>query len=72
MEFVKDVERYDSIRDRWEDLPKLNLGRFCLSSCVIEKTLYVLGGMIDHDQPTNSIEKLVNIDVLLPSSFSRW
>ena len=62
---LKDVERYDSIRDRWESLPELNYARMNHSSCTLGNTLYVIGGWdayFDYGA-RNSIEKLSNIDV---------
>ena len=70
-----DVERYDSIRDRWQSLPKLNKARCFHSSCVLGKTLYVLGGFYDEDDygdVTDSIEKLANITEQSTSTLSRW
>ena len=44
-QILNDVERYDPMRDIWESLPTLNLSRYLHSSCILGKTLYVLGGI---------------------------
>ena len=60
-QILKDVKRYDSMRDRWESLPKMNVARYLHSSCTLENTLYVLGGRDDKRWTIKSIEKLTNI-----------
>ena len=65
---LKNVDRYDSIRDIWESLPKLNKRRHGHSSCTLSNTLYVLGGNDSHVfyHVLDSIEKLANIDRPVP------
>ena len=42
--FLTKAKRYDLKRDKWEQLPALNVGRNNHSSCTIGKALYVIGG----------------------------
>ena len=69
---LNDVERYDSISDTWESLPKLNLERSHPTSCTLGKTLYVLGGFNANAEIRSSIEKLVNINEPAPITSSEW
>ena len=71
-QIVNDVERYDSMRDRWESLPRLNVARCFHSSCTLGNTLYVLGGKDENRQLKNSFEKLGNIAGPVQDTFSRW
>ena len=69
---LSDVERYDSLNDRWESLPDLNQARNFHSSCTLGKTLYVMGGNDNTRHLTNSIEKLENIDGSVTITTSQW
>ena len=42
--FIAKAKRYDLKRDKWEQLPELNVGRCNHSSCTIGNALYVIGG----------------------------
>ena len=74
-QILKDVERYDTLQDKWESLPSLNTARFEHSSCILGKTLYVIGGLGGVGSlflPTKLFEKLDNIVVPTQCVFSRW
>ena len=58
--------------DKWESLPEMNLARWDHSSCILDQTLYILGGYDENDELTNSIEKLANIDEPEPSLITEW
>ena len=53
-------------------MPEMNLARWDHSSCILEKTLYILGGYDENDELTNSIEILINIDEPDPSVITKW
>ena len=48
--FLNDVERYDSLKNIWESMPKLNFLRKNHSSCTVGNNLYILGGSIKVSQ----------------------
>jgi len=51
--YEKNVQRYDTLTDRWKILPELNIGRVHHSSCTLGNTLYVLGGEAFADEMIN-------------------
>ena len=69
---LRDVERYDSISDTWESLPRLNLARSHATSCTLGMTLYVLGGFNQYTEIRSSIEKLININEPAPITSTEW
>ena len=42
---INDVELYDTEKDKWVSLPKMNEAREQHSSCSLGDTLYILGGL---------------------------
>ena len=56
------VERYDSIKDIWETLPDLTLARMHHSSCIIGKTMYILGGIAYDLRPRIDFIEKINSD----------
>ena len=69
---VNVVERYDSISDRWESLPNMNVARSYHSSCLFGTTMYVLSGFGENGLLTNTIEKLNHINLPATIIISRW
>ena len=52
------VERFDTLTETWEVLPRLKVGRFRHSSCAVNSQIYVFCGMDRNSNQVNSIEVL--------------
>ena len=52
------VGRYDSVEDRWEALPCLNVGRYRHSSCATATSIFVFCGQNRNAEKISSIEVL--------------
>lgn len=52
------VERYDSLKDSWEELPRLNVGRYRHASCATANSVYVFCGQNRNAEKISSIEVL--------------
>ena len=60
---LRTVERYDILRNVWEEMPQMKVGRYNHGSCTLGSAVYALCGQITDIECLNSVEKLDTRDL---------